>query len=98
MQGARRAHIHWPRLNRRATLHDGMHRLPNAVVVPGRDTNLHLSPTLCCIVGYVGACSVTLGRPPQRISPDTPPVASVASLAYTTLSAGSRRQPVRDAG
>jgi hypothetical protein len=23
--------------------------------------NLHFSPTLCCIGGYVGACSVTLG-------------------------------------
>jgi hypothetical protein len=76
--------------------------------------SLHFSPTICCIVGYVGACCVTLGRPPhcfdsaqhKLLSPDTLPVASVASLAATALSAASpfdwaqdrRRQSVRNAG
>jgi V/A-type H+-transporting ATPase subunit I len=40
MQGARRAHIHWPIFNRRATRQDGMHRLPNADVFLGRDTKM----------------------------------------------------------
>jgi hypothetical protein len=72
----------------------------------GGGVSLHFSPIICCIVGYVGACFVTLGRPPQRIPVDTPPVASVASLAATALSAASpfdwaqdrRRQSVRNAG
>jgi hypothetical protein len=39
MQGARRAHIHWPIFNRRATPQDGMHRFPNADVFLGQDTS-----------------------------------------------------------
>ncbi len=38
MRGARRAHIHWPIFNRRATPQDEMHRFPNADVFPGQDT------------------------------------------------------------
>jgi V/A-type H+-transporting ATPase subunit I len=40
MQGARRAHIRWPIFNRRATPQDGMHRFPNADVLPGRGTKM----------------------------------------------------------
>jgi small GTP-binding protein len=50
MQGARRAHIHWPIFNRlggaklgedhRATPQDGMHRHPNAEVFLGQDTRM----------------------------------------------------------
>jgi hypothetical protein len=38
VQGARRAHIHWPIFNRRARPQDGMHRFPNADVFLGQDT------------------------------------------------------------
>jgi hypothetical protein len=69
-------------------------RLHRTSVMP----NPHLSPTVCCIVGWDRVYCVTLGRPPQRISLDTPPVASVASLAAPALSAVSPRKPVRDAG
>jgi hypothetical protein len=60
--------------------------------------NLHFSPTICCIVGYVGACCVTLGRPfalraqdepPQWASACPEPKRRVASLASTALSAAS---------
>jgi hypothetical protein len=76
------------------------------VTSPRSAPNLHFSPTLCCIAGYVGACRVTLGRPPhyfdsaqhELLSLDTPPVASVAGLASTTLSAASQRQLVKNAG
>jgi hypothetical protein len=44
VQGARRAHIHWPIFNRRATPQSGMHRFPNADVFVGQDTSLHFSP------------------------------------------------------
>jgi hypothetical protein len=44
MQGARRAHIHWPIFNRRATPQVGMHGSPNADVFLGQYTSLHFSP------------------------------------------------------
>jgi hypothetical protein len=40
MQGARRAHIHWPICNRRATPQDAMHRFSNADVFLGQDTRI----------------------------------------------------------
>jgi pyruvate kinase len=39
MQGARRAHVHWPIFNRRATPQDGMDRFPNADVFLEQDTS-----------------------------------------------------------
>jgi hypothetical protein len=39
MQGARKAHIHWPIFNRRAAPQDGMDRFPDADVFLGQDTS-----------------------------------------------------------
>jgi hypothetical protein len=44
MQGARRAQIHWPIFNRRATQQDGMHRFPNADVFLEQDTRERTMP------------------------------------------------------
>jgi hypothetical protein len=50
MQGARRAHIHWPIFNRRATPQDGTHWLPNADLFVGQDT---MSGSGSTVYGYV---------------------------------------------
>ncbi len=47
MQGARRAHIHWPIFNRRVPPKAG-HRFPNVGVFPGQDTSPDFPPRTCC--------------------------------------------------
>jgi hypothetical protein len=71
-----------------------------------RETSLHLSQTIYYVGGYGLACCVTLGRPPhyfdsaqhELLALDTPPVASVTSLAFKTISAASSRSSVRNPG
>jgi signal peptidase I len=100
MQGARRAHIHWPIFNRRATPQDGMHRFPNADVFLGQDTRRDADVcgafprpgyTPCRIVSVVSYGRRTMNRRSARLSAGATGAKLVVALGLTALlTAGAR--------